>query len=75
MVDIYSGKMNANSNFLQKQSRRFLVTSAPFQSTAMFVVSEGIGYVPVPGVGEGFSAVVELLGDPICPREPELFSF
>jgi hypothetical protein len=30
----------------------------------MFVVSEGVGYVPVPGAGEGFSAIMGLLSDP-----------
>lgn len=28
------------------------------------VVSEGIGFVPIPGAGAGMSALTELLGDP-----------
>ena len=49
-------------------------TFLSFESTASFVVSQGIGYVPVPGVGEGFSAVTGLLGDPadLSPRAASL---
>ena len=44
-----------------------------FQSGAMFTVSQGIGCVPLPGVGEGFSAMADLLGDPnLSPRATAL---
>ena len=36
--------------------------SAP--SAVLFIVGEGVGYVPVPGAGEGFSAISDLLKDP-----------
>jgi HEAT repeat protein len=38
-------------------------------SAGMFVISTGIGYVPVPGVGEGFSALMGLVSDSdLSPR-------
>jgi HEAT repeat protein len=64
LIDIYNGKVNPNSNVLKKQTRGFFREFHSFQSGAMFIVSQGIGYVPLPGVGEGFSAMTDLLGDP-----------
>jgi hypothetical protein len=34
------------------------------QSTGLFIVSQGIGFVPVPGMGAGFAAVTGLINDP-----------
>jgi HEAT repeat protein len=73
LVNIYDGKINANSNVLKKQTRGFMREFHSFQSGAMFIVSQGIGYVPLPGVGEGFSAMADLLGDPnLSPRATAL---
>jgi HEAT repeat protein len=54
---------------LRKQARGFKREFRSFQSAAMFIVSEGIGYVPVPGAGEGFSAMMDLVNDSdLSPR-------
>ena len=40
----------------------------------MFILGQGIGYVPVPGAGEGFSAISALLKDPgLSDRASALF--
>ncbi len=64
LLDVFNGKVNPDSSFLKKESRSFFRNFRSLESATMFVVSEGIGYVPVPGVGEGFTAVTELLSDP-----------
>jgi len=64
LMDVYDKKVNANSNVLKKKSRSVTRSFYSFKSATMFVVGQGIGYVPVPGVGEGLSAMNELLGDP-----------
>ncbi len=69
LLDVYNERTNPNSNFLKKQTREFMRNFRSFGSATMFIVSEGIGYVPVPGVGEGFTAMTELLSDPdLSPR-------
>jgi len=73
LMDVYNAKFNPSSNMLRKQTRGFLREFHSFQSGAMFVVSQGIGYVPLPGVGEGFSAMTDLLSDPdLSPRATAL---
>jgi HEAT repeat protein len=64
LLDVYNGKIDTSSNFLRKEARGFKREFHSVQSAAMFVVSEGVGYVPVPGAGEGFSAMMGLLSDP-----------
>jgi HEAT repeat protein len=64
LMEVYDGKVNPSSNFVKKETRGILRNFHSVQSTTMFVLHEGMGYVPVPGVGEGFSAMVELLSDP-----------
>ncbi|MGH9719198.1 MAG: HEAT repeat domain-containing protein [Bryobacteraceae bacterium] len=34
------------------------------KSAMLFVVQQGVGFIPVPGLGEGFSAMNSLVGDP-----------
>jgi HEAT repeat protein len=62
--EVYDAKINTNSNYLKKQSRNAFRNFHSVQSAAMFVVSQGVGFVPLPGVGEGFSAMMDLLNDP-----------
>jgi HEAT repeat protein len=64
LMEIYDGKINPSSNFFKKQTRGFMREFHSVQSGAMFIVSQGINYVPVPGVGEGFTAMADLLSDP-----------
>jgi HEAT repeat protein len=64
LMDIYDGKISPNSSLLKKRTRSFIREFHSVESGAMFIVSQGIGYVPVPGVGEGFTAMTDLLADP-----------
>lgn len=73
LMDVFNGNLNPNSSLLKKRTRGFFREFHSFQSGAMFVVSQGIGYVPLPGVGEGFSALTDLLNDPdLSPRATAL---
>jgi HEAT repeat protein len=64
LMDVYNGKVNTSSNFFRKETRALKREFHSVQSAAMFVVSQGMGYVPVPGAGEGFSAMMQLVNDP-----------
>jgi len=73
LLDVFEGKTKANSSFVRKQARGFKREFHSFQSGAIFVVSQGMGYVPVPGAGEGLSALSELISDPdLSPRASAL---
>jgi HEAT repeat protein len=73
LLDIYHGDEKATSGPLHSQARKFFGNFHSFESATTFIVSSGIGYVPVPGMGQGMSAVVDLLSDPdLSPRATAL---
>lgn len=73
LYDVYTKKRKASSDMLHSKTRSVLNNLHSFSSASTFIVSQGIGYVPVPGVGEGFSAVTGLLSDPeLSPRAVSL---
>jgi len=73
LIDVYNGSQKASSSTVSSQSRKIRSNFHSFTSAGMFIVTQGIGYVPVPGVGEGFSAANDLLSDPeLSPRAASL---
>lgn len=64
MMDVYDGRVNPNSNFLKKQSRSFFRNFYSVKSATMFLAAQSVGFVPVPGAGQGFAAMTDLLSDP-----------
>jgi HEAT repeat protein len=73
LLALYNGTEKANSDVLHSQARKFFGNFHSLESAGTFVVSQGLGYVPVPGVGAGFSAVTDLLTDPnLSPRAATL---
>jgi HEAT repeat protein len=63
LMEVYEDKRKTRSNIIKEQERSFFDEFHSVPSTMMFVVDKGIGYVPVPGAGEGFAAIVSLLRD------------
>ena len=63
LVDIFEGKRKTGSNIVKKEGRSTFEEFHSVPSAMLFVVSRGIGYAPVPGAGEGFSAVTMLMHD------------
>jgi HEAT repeat protein len=63
LMEIYEGERKSSSSMIQKRKRQTTEQFYSVPSGLMFVVSRGVGYVPVPGVGEGFSAFTELIRD------------
>lgn len=62
-MEIYEGERKSSSNMIQQHKRQVTNQFHSVPSGLMFVVSRGVGYVPVAGVGEGFSAFTELIRD------------
>jgi len=64
LLAILSGETKVSSGFLTKQKRDALRMLHTPRTTVMFGVKEGIGFVPVPGLGEGIASLHGLLSDP-----------
>lgn len=63
LLSIYEGETKARSNYFQKEMRdswRHLKTP---RSAFFFAVKNGVGFVPMPGVGAGYNALVGVLSD------------
>ena len=74
LQEVYRGTRKTRSSGLKKQERQFIERFHSMPSAVMFVVGEGIGNVPVPGAGEGFTAISSLLKEPgLSDRASALF--
>jgi HEAT repeat protein len=60
---VYEGDMKAKSNFFKKEMMNSWRRLKTPKSALLFTVSRGIGFVPVPGIGAGYNAMVGMLGD------------
>jgi hypothetical protein len=63
LMDVYDGKRKTKFGMIGEKRRETTDQFHSVSSGMMFVVSRGVGYVPVPGVGEGFSAFMTLVRD------------
>jgi HEAT repeat protein len=64
LLAILSGESKVSSNFLSKQRRDALRMLHTPKTTIMLGVKQGLGFVPVPGLGEGMASLQALLSDP-----------
>jgi HEAT repeat protein len=64
LLEIVEGEAPAKSGFVRGKLRDVIRQMKRPKSATMFMVKQSIGFVPVPGVGEGFSALTSLVGDP-----------
>jgi HEAT repeat protein len=73
LYEVYAWQEKAESDVLHVNARKFMNNFHSMESAGMFVISTGVGYVPVPGVGEGFSALMGLVSDSdLSPRATAL---
>jgi HEAT repeat protein len=64
LLEIVEGESPAKSGFVRHKVRDVVRQMKRPKSATMLAVKQTIGFVPVPGVGEGFSALTSLVGDP-----------
>ena len=63
------GNIDAKSSYIERQKRKILSNFYSLHRATLFVLDEGSGFVPVPGVGMGMSEVVNLMNDTeLSPR-------
>jgi HEAT repeat protein len=63
MLAILDGEAKTHSNFLTAQKRDTLRLVHIPKGMMMFAVKNGIGFAPVPGLGEGVSSLQDILSD------------
>jgi HEAT repeat protein len=64
LLEIVEKEASAKSGFVRAKLRDVARRMKRPKSAMLFVVQQGIGFIPVPGLGEGFSAMSSLVGDP-----------
>jgi len=64
LINVYDRNHKTRSGVLKREERNVKNQFHSTPSAVVFIVSRGVGYVPVPGAGEGFSAISSLLRDP-----------
>jgi len=64
LLEVVEREAPAKSGFVRAKLRDVVRRMKRPKSATIFVVKQGIGFVPVPGLGEGFSALMLLVGDP-----------
>lgn len=64
LLSILSGETKASSSYFAKQKRDALRMMHTPKTLFLFVVKQGAGLAPIPGLGEGVSSMQALLSDP-----------
>jgi HEAT repeat protein len=64
LLAIVEGEGKTSSNYLNVEMRRALRMMHTPTTTFLFAVRQGMGFVPVPGLGAGISSMQALLTDP-----------
>jgi HEAT repeat protein len=64
LLEIVQKEVRAKSGFVRAKLRDVVRRMKRPKSAMLFVVQQGVGFIPVPGVGAGFSAMSSLVSDP-----------
>jgi len=64
LLAVLSGETNVASGFITKQKRDAIRMMHTPRTMMIFALKQGIGFAPVPGLGEGISSMQGILSDP-----------
>ena len=64
LIEIVQREASAKTGFVRAKMRDAARRMKRPKSAMLFVAQQGVGFIPVPGLGEGFSALNSLVGDP-----------
>jgi HEAT repeat protein len=64
LLSVLRGESRTSSGYFSKQLRDTMRMMHTPKSLFLFAIRQGVGFVPVPGLGEGVSSVEALLSDP-----------
>jgi HEAT repeat protein len=63
LLAVLAGESKSSSNFFSKQKREALRMMHTPRTTFLFALRQGVGFVPVPGLGEGIASMQGILTD------------
>ena len=63
LQSIYDGETKGRSNYFQKEMRDSWRRLRTPRSAFFFALQNGLGFIPVPGVGAGYNALMGILSD------------
>lgn len=63
LLAVLAGETKTSSNFLSKQKREALRMMHTPRTTFLFAVRVGVGFAPIPGLGEGVASMQSILTD------------
>jgi HEAT repeat protein len=64
LLAVLAGENKTSSGFLTKEMRQAMRMMHTPQTTIFYVVRQGVGFAPVPGLGVGISSMQQILSDP-----------
>ncbi|HZU27001.1 MAG TPA: HEAT repeat domain-containing protein [Bryobacteraceae bacterium] len=64
LLSVLSGDAKTSSNYFTKEKRDALRMVHTPKTMFLFAVKQGVGFAPVPGLGEGIASMQALLSDP-----------
>jgi HEAT repeat protein len=67
LLSVLEGESKTSSNFFSKQKRDALRMMHTPRTTFLFAVHQGVGFVPVPGLGEGIASMQGILASSGVP--------
>ncbi|MBI2688042.1 MAG: HEAT repeat domain-containing protein [Acidobacteria bacterium] len=63
LESVYEGEIKAKSGFFKKEMMNSWRRLKTPRSAFLFAVQRGVGFVPVPGIGAGYNALLGMLSD------------
>jgi HEAT repeat protein len=64
LLAVLQGESKTASNFFSTQKRDALRMMHTPRTTFLYALRQGVGFIPVPGLGEGISSMQQILTDP-----------
>jgi HEAT repeat protein len=63
LLSVLEGETDARSNYFRRKYRGLRRAFSTPKGALLFALNQGMGFVPIPGIGEGFSALQSLFSD------------
>jgi HEAT repeat protein len=67
LLAVLAGESKSSSNFFSKEKREALRMMHTPRTTFLFVMQQGVGFVPLPGLGEGIASMQGILASSGVP--------
>lgn len=63
LLEVFAQEAKADSGYFRSEARSLMRKFKTPKGALLFAAQQGVGFVPLPGLGEGFAALQGILGD------------